>query len=156
MRQAGVLAAAGLVALSGMAPTVPSNASPRPCQRPSPAGGLATLDGVESPGGIFQPTPGRLDPGRAVTDFVVFRVARDRAAFLAALEARGVLMVSYPHGTIRAVTHYGIGQADVDATILAVREALAETAGTHPTAGAEAVAATGAWAAAAPAGVPHG
>jgi threonine aldolase len=115
------------------------------------ADGLADLVGVESPGGIAQPTSGRLDPKRAVTNFVIFRVDRDRAAFLAALAAHGVLMVPYTHGAIRAVTHYGIEQADVDATIAAVRDALAETAGTRPTAGAEAVAATGAWAVPAPA-----
>ncbi len=156
MRQAGVLAAAGLVALSGGPDGTVARLAEDHANARRLAEGLAALDGVESPGGIFQPTPGDLDPGRAVTDFVVFRVARDRGAFLAALEARGVLMVSYPHGTIRAVTHFGIGQADVDATILAVREALGETAGTHPPAGAEAVASTGAWSAAAPAGVPHG
>ena len=63
---------------------------------------------------------------------MVFRVARDRAAFLDALQARGVLMVPYPHGTIRAVTHYGITAGDVDATLAAVREALAETVGPGP------------------------
>jgi hypothetical protein len=47
---------------------------------------------------------------------------------LAALEARGVLMVPYAHGTIRAVTHYGITADDIDATVAAVRDALAETA----------------------------
>jgi hypothetical protein len=41
-------------------------------------------------------------------------------------------MVPYSRGTIRAVTHYGVDAADVDATILAVREALAEAAGTSP------------------------
>ena len=45
---------------------------------------------------------------------------------------------------------------DVDATIAAVRDALAETAGTRPTAGAEAVAATGAWAAPVRAATAHG
>ena len=65
-------------------------------------------------------------------------------------------MVPYPHGTIRAVTHYGIEPADVDATIAAVRDALAETAGTRPATGAEAVAATGAWAAAAGTGATRG
>jgi len=39
-------------------------------------------------------------------------------------------MVPYTHGTIRAVTHYGVERADVDATIVAVREALAATVGT--------------------------
>jgi threonine aldolase len=91
------------------------------------AEGLADLAGIESPGGVAQPAPGRLDPDRARTNFVIFRVARDRAALLAALEARGVLMVPYSHGTIRAVTHYGITADDIDATVAAVRDALAET-----------------------------
>jgi hypothetical protein len=65
-----------------------------------------------------------------------------------------VLMTTYPHDTVRAVTHYGVERSDVDATIAAVREALAETAGTHPAAGAEAAAATGAWTTPAPAGTP--
>ncbi|HYN47833.1 MAG TPA: hypothetical protein VER83_03145, partial [Candidatus Nanopelagicales bacterium] len=67
-------------------------------------------------------------------------------------EARGVLMTTYPHDTVRAVTHYGVERADVDATIAAVREALAETAGTRPVAGAAAAAATGAWTKPAPVG----
>ncbi len=49
-------------------------------------------------------------------------------AFLAALEARGVLMVAYPHGQIRAVTHYGITAEDVDRVVAAVDEVLRETA----------------------------
>ena len=156
MRQVGVLAAAGLVALSdGPEGTIARLADDHANARRL-AEGLAGLAGIESPGGIAQPTPGRLDPGRAVTDFVVFRVARDREAFLGALEARGVLMVSYTYGAIRAVTHYGIDRADIEATVAAVREALAETAGTHPRAGAEAAAATGAWSTPAGAGVAHG
>jgi threonine aldolase len=156
MRQVGVLAAAGLVALSdGPDGTIARLADDHANARRL-AEGLAELDGVESPGGIAQPTAGRLDPGRAVTDFVVFAVDRDRAAFLEALEARGVLMVSYPHGTVRAVTHHGVDPADVDAAISAVREALAETAGTRPSAGAEAATATGSWTPPTPAGVPHG
>jgi threonine aldolase len=128
MRQVGVLAAAGLVALSDGPDGTISRLADDHANARRLAEGLAGLDAIESPGGIAQPTPGRLDPARAVTDFVVFRVARDRAAFLEALEARGVLMVPYPHGTIRAVTHYGIEAADVDATVAAVRAALADTA----------------------------
>ncbi len=93
------------------------------------AEGLADLAGIESPGGVAQPAAGRLDPERARTNFVIFRVERDRAAFLAALEERGVLMVPYAHGTVRAVTHYGITSADIDATVAAVRAALDETVG---------------------------
>ena len=63
-----------------------------------------------------------------MTDFVLFKVDRDRAAFLDALEARGVLMVAYAHGQVRAVTHYGITAADIDRTIAAVDAALRETA----------------------------
>ena len=72
------------------------------------AEGLARLDGIRSPGGIAQPGDGPLDPERTVTNFVLFRVDRDRSAFLAALEARGVLLVPYAHGQVRAVTHLGI------------------------------------------------
>ena len=154
MRQVGVLAAAGLVALSdGPDGTIERLAEDHANARRL-AEGIADLEGIESPGGIAQPAPGRLDPGRAVTDFVIFRVARDRGAFLDALEARGVLMVPYTHGTIRAVTHYGVERADVDATIVAVREALAETAGTRPVSGSAAAEATGSWTAPRPVGAP--
>jgi len=88
---------------------------------------LADLDGVVSPGDVAQPAPGRLDPARVATNFVVFKVERDRAAFIDALASRGVLVVAYPHGQIRAVTHYGIERADIETTIDAFREALAET-----------------------------
>ncbi|HYN48788.1 MAG TPA: GntG family PLP-dependent aldolase [Candidatus Nanopelagicales bacterium] len=155
MRQAGVLAAAGLVALSDGPDGTISRLADDHANARALAEGLADLEGVESPGGIAQPAPGRLDPGRAVTDFVIFRVARDRAAFLGALEARGVLMTTYPHDTVRAVTHYGVERADVDATIAAVRAALAATAGTRPAAGAAAAAATGAWTKPAPVGAAH-
>jgi threonine aldolase len=132
MRQAGVLAAAGLIALSDGPDGTIARLEDDHTNARRLAEGLAGLDGVSSPGGIAQPAPGLLDHRRVVTDFVVFRVDRDREAFLAALEERGVLMVPYAHGTIRAVTHYGIDTEDVDATVAACREALAETAGTRP------------------------
>jgi len=145
MRQAGVLAAAGLVALADGADGMIGRLAEDHANARHLAEALAGLEGVESPGGIAQPTPGRLDPERAVTDFVIFRVARDRAAFLGALEARGVLMTTYPHDTVRAVTHYGVERADVEAAVAAVRDALAQTAGTRPARGAQDLAATGAW-----------
>ncbi|MEX2010874.1 MAG: GntG family PLP-dependent aldolase [Chloroflexota bacterium] len=128
MRQAGILAAAGLLALrdgpSGMIDRLAEDhANARLL-----AEGLAGLEGVASAGGIAQPEPGRLDPSRVRTNFVVFRVERDRAAFLAALRTRGVLMVEYPHDQVRAVTHHGVTAADIDTTIAATAEALAETA----------------------------
>ena len=66
------------------------------------------------------------------TNFVVFKVERERAAFLDALRARDVLMVEYPYGQIRAVTHYGIDADDIDAALDAVRAALAATAAQPP------------------------
>ena len=79
------------------------------------------------PAGTAQPTPGPLDPSRIRTNFVLFRVDRDRQAFLEALEARDVHMVPYARGQVRAVTHYGITPDDIDRAIAAVSEALHET-----------------------------
>ena len=129
MRQVGILAAAGLVALrDGDAGMIDRLAEDHANAR-FLAEELAGLPGVTSPGGTAQPAEGPLDPKRVRTNFVLFRVERDREAFLAALERRGVLMVSFmPHNRqIRAVTHYGIERSDVEATVRAVREALDET-----------------------------
>ncbi len=127
MRQVGVIAAAGLIALrdgpSGMIERLADDhaAAHRLAE------GLAEFPGIVSAGDVAQPEPGPLDPGRVRTNFVVFRVERERGAFIAALEGRGVLVSPYPHGQVRAVTHYGIEAADIDATVTAVRDALAET-----------------------------
>jgi len=127
MRQVGVLAAAGLVALSdGPEGTIDRLAEDHANARRL-GEALAEMDGVIGAGGTAQPAPGRFDPDRVATNFVLFKVARDRAAFLAALRARNVWMVEYPHGQVRAVTHYGISPADIETTIEATRAALAET-----------------------------
>jgi len=127
MRQVGVLAAAGLVALSdGPDGTIARLADDHANARRL-AAGLAEFPGVHSPGGIAQPEEGPLDPDRAVTNFVLFRVERDRAGFLAAMERRGVLMVPYAHGQIRAVTHLGVTASDVDRVVAVAAEALRET-----------------------------
>jgi threonine aldolase len=140
MRQVGILAAAGLVALrDGPAGMIERLAEDHANARLL-AEAIADLDGIESPGDIAQPAPGRLDPSRVVTNFVLFRVNRDREAFIDALARRGVLVVSFPHHQVRAVTHHGIERDDVEATIRAVRDALEETAGSggrrSPVAGA--------------------
>jgi threonine aldolase len=127
MRQAGILAAAGLVALADGPDGMIDRLAEDHANARRLAEALSEMDGIESAGGTAQPAPGRLDPGRVRTDFVLFKVARDRAAFLAALRARGVLMVEYPHGQVRAVTHYGVDAADIETTIAATRAALAET-----------------------------
>ncbi len=127
MRQVGVLAAAGLVALQdGEAGMIDRLAEDHANARRL-AEGLAGLDGIRSPGGIAQPGADEmLDPARTVTNFVLFRVARDRGAFLAALEARGVLMVPYADGQVRAVTHHGIDASDITRVLASVADVLRE------------------------------
>lgn len=128
MRQAGVLAAAGLVALrdgdGGMiARLADDHANARRL-----AELLAAVPGVRSPGDIAQPGADDepLDPARVRTNFVLFRVAADRAAFLAAADARGIRLDSYPHGQIRAATNSGIAAGDIERVAAAVEAALAE------------------------------
>lgn len=130
MRQAGILAAAGLVALQDGPDGMIDRLAEDHANARRLAEALADMDGIESAGGVAQPTPGRLDPGRVATNFVLFKVDRDRAAFLAALRARNVLFVEYSHGQVRAVTHHDVTSADIDTVILAAREALADTRAT--------------------------
>ena len=136
MRQVGILAAAGLVALrDGPAGMIERLAEDHANARRL-AEALAGMDGIVSAGGSAQPTPGRLDPDRVRTNFVLFKVERDRAAFIEALRARGVLMVEYPHDQVRAVTHYGVSAADIETTIAATRAALEEMSGLRSNAAA--------------------
>ena len=127
MRQVGILAAAGLVALSDGPDGMIARLADDHANARRLAEALSAMDGVVSAGGTAQPGAGPLDPARVRTDFVMFRVERDRAAFLAALRARGVLMIEYPHGQVRAVTHYGVAAEDIETAIVAVRAALNET-----------------------------
>jgi len=116
MRQAGVLAAAGLVALSdGSAGMIERLADDHVNARRL-ADGIADLPGVV-----------KLDPERVRTNFVFFELSKPelRMKFLDELKGEGVLMIDYPGGErIRAVTHFGIETSDVDAAITAVGRAL--------------------------------
>ena len=116
MRQVGVLAAPGLVALrDGSAGMVDRLAEDHHNARRL-ADGIADLTGVVG-----------LDPTRVRTNFVFFELARPelRMKFLDALKKEGVWMLDYPGGDrIRAVTHYGISEADIDDAIEGTRRAL--------------------------------
>jgi threonine aldolase len=127
MRQAGILAAAGLVALQDGAEGMIDRLADAHANARRLAEALADMDGIGSPGGIAQPDGDRLDPRRVATNFVLFKVDRDRAAFLAALRARNVRMVEYFHGQVRAATHHDVSADDIDTTIRATRDALADT-----------------------------
>jgi len=131
MRQVGVLAAAGLVALREGPDGMIDRLAEDHANARFLAEAISDLPGVVSPGDLAQPEPGRLDPGRVRTNFVIFRVERERAAFLDAVRRRGVWLVEYPHGQVRAVTHHGIERADVETAFGAIRAALDETAPTR-------------------------
>jgi threonine aldolase len=134
MRQSGVLAAAGLVALrDGDAGMIARLAEDHANARRL-AERLAAIPGVRSPGDIAQPGPddASLDPDRVATNFVLFRVDADRGAFHAAAEARGVRLDWYPHGQFRAATHHGVTAADVDRAGDAIAGALADVGASPP------------------------
>ena len=65
MRQVGVLAAPGLLALSDGPDGMIARLAEDHANARRLAEGLADLSGIESPGGAAQPAPGRLDPARA-------------------------------------------------------------------------------------------
>jgi threonine aldolase len=135
MRQAGVLAAAGLVALDdGPDGTIGRLAEDHANARHL-AESLADLAGVRSPGDIAQVHGDRLDPERVRTNFVLFRVGGDRDAFVEAAGGRGVLLDRFPHGQIRAATHYGVSRVDVDLAVRLIADALKETGAAGATTG---------------------
>ncbi len=127
MRQVGVPAAAGLVALSDGPDGMIERLAEDHANARRLAEALASMPGIVG-----------LDPERAATNFVIFGVEpTDRASeagrvsrrdlrdrFLEELRAEGVLMVEYAHDAIRAVTHYGVDTEDVDAVVQACRRAL--------------------------------
>jgi threonine aldolase len=128
MRQAGVLAAAGLVALrDGDAGMIERLAEDHANARHL-ADLLAAIPGVRSPGDIAQPggDDEPLDPSRIRSNFVLFRVAADRRAFLAAAAARGVRFEWFPHDQVRAATNRGIAAGDIERVAAVVEAALAE------------------------------
>jgi threonine aldolase len=106
MRQAGILAAAGLVAFETTAHRLAEDHANAKLL----ADGLANIPGVT------------LDPTRIQTNIVIFELADGNVqGFLQALAKRGVKAGS-PGGTkIRMVTHLGIGAEDID-TALGVTE----------------------------------
>ncbi len=111
MRQAGVLAAAGIVALETMIDRLADDhANARYL-----AEMLADIPGIE------------LDPARVKTNIVFFDLAPD-APSAAEMEERlaraGVLVGPAGERRMRAVTHYGIERADVDAAIGAIKSAI--------------------------------
>jgi threonine aldolase len=104
MRQAGVLAAAGIVALTQMVDRLADDHA----NAKKLATGLADTPGID------------IDPDRIKTNIVFFELARNdmTAQQLAArLDAEGVRMLPVGPQRLRAVTHYHIASEDIDYTL---------------------------------------
>lgn len=111
MRQAGILAAAGIVALEKMVDRLREDHD----NAMRLARGIARIDGLS------------IDLAHVHTDIVYFEVVRDglTAEELAKrLDGHGVRMLSVGPKRIRAVTHYGVTADDVESAILALEDVM--------------------------------
>ena len=104
MRQAGVLAAAGLIALEEMrARLAEDHANARLI-----AEGVARLPGVT------------IDPAKIVTNIVIFEVARPLRNLSQAAKTRGVLLSGVGGQRVRAVTHFDVSRKDCEQAVEAI------------------------------------
>jgi threonine aldolase len=112
MRQAGVIAAAGIVALEQVHRLAEDHANARLL-----ADSLADVPGIE------------LNPAEVRTNIVFFRVTDPRytwQSFVAILHARGLALAELGRGRLRAVTHSGVRTEDIVKAIEIIRGVLAE------------------------------
>lgn len=112
MRQAGVIAAAGIVALEQMVDRLAEDHA----NAEALAAGLAELPGVAP------------EPVAVRTNIVYFKITRpdmDAPALVARLDAAGVRMLPLDPRRVRAVLNYHVTAADVEAALAVVRTALA-------------------------------
>ncbi|MFE1479622.1 low-specificity L-threonine aldolase [Streptomyces fimicarius] len=112
MRQAGLIAAAGLVALDDLHRLQDDHANALRL-----AEGLAGTDGIE------------VDPAAVQTNIVMFRVTDPRftwQTFVEAVGLHGLALAELGHGRLRAVTHCGVREADIDRALAIVRRVLAD------------------------------
>jgi threonine aldolase len=110
MRQAGVLAAAGLVALQETPQRLPEDHA----NAKRLAEGLAELPGV------------KIDPEKVVTNIVIFDVSETGIAadeICARLRERGVAASGFG-SSIRMVTHYDVSRADIEVALREMQKAV--------------------------------
>ena len=118
MRQVGVVAAAGIVALTQMVDRLAEDH----VRARRLAEGLAALPAVE------------IDPARVHTNILVFRLRPERVPgdaavapsqrFVNGMQERGVLLGAFGATDVRMVTHYEIDDHAVEATLRAARAVL--------------------------------
>jgi threonine aldolase len=111
MRQAGIIAAAGITALEDMVDRLKEDHEN--AQRL--AQGIAGIDGLS------------IEPEKVQTNIIYFEINEDRMTaeeLVAKLDKKGVKMLSLEARQLRAVTHYGISAEDIDAALEALSEAM--------------------------------
>ena len=111
MRQAGILAAAGLYALDhNVARLADDHSNAR-----SLAEGIAALPGIEC------------EPAEVETNMVFFQVTGrlDAPALSAALRGEGIVIGALDDRRMRAVTHLDVGVDDIATAVAAMTELLA-------------------------------
>jgi threonine aldolase len=115
MRQAGIIAAAGIVALNEMVHRLAEDHA----TAKQLAQGLANIPGIV------------VEPETVETNILFFGVSGrddqpgDVGPLVQAAARAGVLLSGGDDGRIRAVTHYGIGADDIDRALAAVEQAMA-------------------------------
>jgi threonine aldolase len=113
MRQVGVLAAAGLVALEDS----PRKLAADHANARFLAEGLARLPGIQ------------IDPAAVATNIVVFDVSatgRAASALSVQLKRHGILMNAINDRQVRAVTHYDVTREDCAQALAAVEQVVAQ------------------------------
>ena len=108
MRQVGVLAAAGLIALE----ETPKRLHEDHENAKHLALGLAEMRGIE------------IDPETVVTNIIIFDVADTGITpneICAKLNEHGVLASPFGNSTIRMVTHYDVNSEDIETTLKAIK-----------------------------------
>ncbi|MBI5083720.1 MAG: aminotransferase class I/II-fold pyridoxal phosphate-dependent enzyme [Acidobacteria bacterium] len=112
MRQAGILAAAGLIALERM----PLRLQEDHANAKLVASGLAAIPGI------------RVEPETPATNIVIFDISatgKSSQEISAALKARGVLINGINPTTMRAVTHYDVDRRGCETALAALAEVVA-------------------------------
>ncbi len=113
MRQAGILAAAAIVALEQMVDRLADDH--RHARRL--AEGIAEIDGLG------------VELERVQTNIVIFEITDQRmtpAQFVARLDEEGVKLLGRGGSLFRAVTHYGIEEEDIDLALAVMRRVMGE------------------------------
>jgi threonine aldolase len=118
MRQAGVIAAAGIVALTEMVERLADDHAHAKIL----AEGVAALPGVS------------LNPAAVQTNIVVFQSGsvRAAAALVSAARGQGVLLSDFGGGRVRMVTHYGITADDCHRAVDVLRRVHEPAAASRP------------------------